>query len=50
MKPREHLADLVMLAMAAAFGIWLAVDSYRPAPECAVPIPATEIRATEQRA
>lgn len=44
-----HPAEWLMLGLAVAFGIWLAVDSLRPAPVCAVPVPATEIRPTEQR-
>jgi len=38
-----------MLGLAVAFGIWLAVDSLRPAPVCAVPLPETTIKSSEVR-
>lgn len=46
MTPARHFAaaNAVMLALAAAFGLWLAIDSMRPAPLCAVPIPETTIK------
>lgn len=41
-----HPAELVMLALAAAFGVWLAKDA-SAAPSCAIEVPATVIRASE---